>query len=125
MGDPGHRGIAVEVILALGRIGGWQAVQAIAGGKTKNPKLNEDINDALGVSKSPDAVAVLIQRSRSSETSAGVCDALLTLTHYGWCETPGQNQAEFWTKWWAEHQLTTSIYGDDECIVGHFVMPLP
>ncbi|MBZ5522382.1 MAG: hypothetical protein LAP21_09100 [Acidobacteriia bacterium] len=113
-----------EGITALGRIGGWRAVQALAGIQTKSGRLNESINDALGVSKSPAAVPVLIERYSRAGTRAGVCNALTTLTHYSWCANPRKDQVQYWKKWWAQHESTAYIYGDDDCNGAYEAKPL-
>ncbi len=112
---PQDAAIQEHAIRAMGRIGGWRAVQELARIQSDNDGLNEMINNVLAITRSGDAVPVLIERYGNATTQNGVCNALTTLTHLTWCGSGYKNQARHWKKFWRQHRAGIRIYGDDDC----------
>jgi hypothetical protein len=114
-----------DAILAMGRIGGWRGVAELVRVQSDDRSVNETINNALSMTRSPDAVSVLIERYRQGPTGDSVCGALATLTHLAWCKIPEEGRVQSWRRFWAQHGAETPIYGDDDCEGAFAPKPLP
>jgi hypothetical protein len=112
-------------IMAMGRIGGWRGVQELQRIQSNDASVNEAINTALSITRSADAVPVLIERYGQETTRDGVCDALATLTHRAWCAVLGDDPPRDWMELWGQHGASMRIYGDDDCSGALNPQPLP
>jgi hypothetical protein len=112
--------IRIFAALGLGRIGGKEAVRDLdAALQSPNPQFRANLALALGNTRDPDAIPVLIQLYADPRGSVqtGVCSALITLTHYQWCDWSGaaaETQVK-WRDWWRRHASQTPLYGADQC----------
>jgi hypothetical protein len=110
----------VFAALGLARIGGKEAVRDLASAlQSPNPQFRAALAEALGNTRDPDAIPVLIQLYADSQgpVQSSVCSALITLTHYQWCNGSG-NAAEIqvkWRDWWRRHASELPLYGAAQC----------
>jgi hypothetical protein len=118
---PGRSGarddrIRTFAILGIGRLGGEEAVKFLQS-VSHRPEIREAVTVALGNTRSPDAVPVLIGMYADEPVRNDVCGALQTLTHHQWCGSGGdvaETQAK-WRKWWSSHADRVTLYGADQC----------
>ncbi len=114
--------------LGLGRLGGEDAVKALQSAhQSPNPEVRVVIATALGNTNHAAAIPVLIGMY-SDEAAAvrnSVCNALMTLTHYRWCEGADSVTAAQakWRDWWRSHAFFMTLYGPGQC--PGFGVPLP
>jgi hypothetical protein len=105
--------------LGLGHIGGDQAVQYLEIAlRTAPPEARPDIATALGNTRSPLAVPVLIGMFGNNPARSEVCGALTTLTHRSWCDGTAADpaaQRRQWLRSWNENGSSTPIFGPDDC----------
>jgi hypothetical protein len=112
--------IRVFAALGLGRIGGKDAVKDLENAPpSPNPDVREAVAIALGNTKSPAAIPVLIgiYADQAGVVQNAVCLALVTLTHYQWCGGAGfanETQAR-WLGWWHVHAPQLLLYDADQC----------
>ena len=120
---PGHSSeledrIRDSAVLGIGRLGGDKAVHALASAQIlPSPEVRKSVALALGNTRSPAAVPVLINLYADEAARYDVCSALSTLTHYEWCDGAGttvQTQLR-WCKWWKSHGTHVQLYGPGEC----------
>lgn len=114
--------------LGLGRIGGKEAVEDLkAALQSPNPRVRAMATTALGNTKNPAAIPVLIGLYPYPEGSVGndVCAALMTLTHYRWCNGGGtaEETRVRWSEWWRRHATQLPLYGPDQCPVPGTSLP--
>ena len=111
----------------LGRLGGKDAVNALEGAlQSPNPRVRASVALALGNTRDPGAVPLLIAMYADRETGNDVCSALITLTHYQWCDGTGTvevTQAR-WRAWWQSHASQVPLYGTDQCPAFGAALPL-
>lgn len=88
-------GIRMSAVRGLGRVGGSKAVEVLAHFQTQDQRLEDELNYALGNSRSREAVPVLIERW-ALETQNSTCAALGELTHRSWCSGDGTNPVPRW-----------------------------
>jgi hypothetical protein len=107
--------------LGLGRIGGDSSAHALeAKSSNQSPRVRFAIAVALGNTRSPIAVPLLIQMYTDThpDVSYEVCGALRTLTHLNWCDgsdvSTSARQAR-WQSWWKANAARTVLYGTDDC----------
>jgi HEAT repeat protein len=127
---PGHSSplddrIRVFAVLGIGRIGRTEAVAALKSiPRNPNREVRSAVAQALGNTKSPAAVPVLIGMRKDLSVYDDVCWALATLTHRNWCESPLPDIPDSWPNWWRTHAAGMPIYGTDECPTVESLSPL-
>jgi hypothetical protein len=121
----------------LGRVGGERAVQALSNAPpSPNPYVRSAVVVALGNTKSREAVPALLQMYRDEGVRSAVCGALLTMTHYRWCDGSGDvdSKVRRWQQWWSSHGAGLRLHGPAECppfrailpsVDGPAVLPVP
>lgn len=118
---PGHSSalddrIRIFAALGIGRIGGNDAVAALQSAPSSpNTEVHSAIAEALGNTRSAAAIPVLIDM-RGDPSVHDVCQALATLTHYEWCNSPLAQTPNGWQNWWRTHGSRTPLYGIDQCL---------
>jgi hypothetical protein len=119
--------IRVPAVLGIGRLGGEDAVKALQSAPASpNPEVRQTVALALGNTRSPAAVPILIEMYSDEPVRNDVCGALATLTHYQWCDGGGsvtETQAK-WKEWWGSHASRLRLYGIDECAALATLLPL-
>ena len=84
-----------------------------------DPELRAMVAVALGNTRDPAAIPVLIQMYSDQEGSVrkNICSALVTLTHYQWCDGSGNvdKLQVRWHEWWQRHASQLPLYGTDQC----------
>jgi hypothetical protein len=118
--------VRVYAAWGLGRVGGDQAVQALIGApKSPNQEVRFAVVVALGNTRSRSAVPALIRMYEDPEARGAVCGALLTITHYRWCDGAGEvdSTVKHWQRWWTDHGAGLPLYGPDECPPFRAVLP--
>lgn len=113
-------GIRYMAAVGVGRIGGANAVKALADASQKmEPAGRHVVAKALGITRDASAVPVLIRLYEDGDnvTRDSVCGALQTLTHYQWCDGSGNvpRQVATWKRWWQRNAANVRIYGTDAC----------
>ena len=125
--SPLDDGIREFAVLGIGRLGGEDAVKVLQSvPPSPNPEVRQTVAVALGNTRSPAAVPVLIRMYADEPVRNDVCGAFATLTHYQWCGGGGsftETQAR-WRKWWHGHASRLSLYGMDACAASGALLPL-
>jgi len=129
---PGHSStlddeIHIWAILGIGRIGGEQAVKILESlPPSPNPRVRNVLVAALGNTRSPAAVPVLIGMYADESLHDDVCGALAILTHRQWClGFPEVTETQTkWRTWWRTHGSDLPLYGNDECAPSGTLLPL-
>jgi hypothetical protein len=106
--------------LGLGRIGGKDALKSLESApQSPNPDVRAAVATALGNTKDSGAVPVLIEMysDQSGSVQSAVCSALITLTHYQWCDGSGaaEELQDRWRAWWRSHTSQLPLYDSDQC----------
>lgn len=120
-GDPLDDEIYRLAVLGLGRAGGIDAVNALRTAlHGADPDLQGTVVIALGNSKHPSAIPVLIEiyHHQSGLVRDNVCSALMTLTHNRWCDDSLGDSEETvtkWRHWWESHGAQVPLYDSNHC----------
>jgi len=93
-----------DAALGIGMIGGEAAVEALRDApRSPDPLVADAVLEALGNTRSKSAIPILIERAEGQKgyVNNDVCNALITLTHLGWCGGVGLEETQKkWRTWW-------------------------
>lgn len=128
---PGHSSafddaIRISAALGIGRLGGAGAVEILRSAPhSPNAEVRGAVAEALGNTRSPSAVPILIAMYSDDSVQDRVCWALATLTHYQWCDGSGKTTEtqRKWRKWWRRHASGLTLYGMDQCVAPGALLP--
>jgi hypothetical protein len=108
-----------DAALGIGMIGGEAAVEALrAAPRSPDPLVAGAVLEALGNTRSKSAIPILIERAEGQKgyVSNDVCNALITLTHLGWCGGVGLEETQKkWRTWWGMNAKDVRVYSPDDC----------
>ena len=108
-----------DAALGIGMIGGEAAVEALRDApRSPDPLVAGAVLLALGNTQSKSAIPILIERAEGQKgyVSNDVCDALIALTHLGWCGGVGLEETQKkWRTWWAANAKDVRVYSPDDC----------
>jgi hypothetical protein len=111
--------ISRDAALGIGMIGGEAAVEALRDApRSPDPVVAGAVLEALGNTRSKSAIPILIERAEGQKgyVSNDVCNALITLTHLGWCGGVGLEVTQKkWRTWWGANAKDVRVYGPDDC----------
>jgi hypothetical protein len=108
-----------DAALGIGMIGGEAAVEALRDApRIPDPLVAGAVLEALGNTRSKSAIPILIERAEGQKgyVSNDVCNALMTLTHLGWCGGVGLEETQKkWRTWWGANAKDVRVYSSDDC----------
>jgi hypothetical protein len=108
-----------DAALGIGMIGGEAAVETLRDApRSPDPLVAGAMLEALGNTRSNSAIPILIERAEGQRgyVSNDVCNALITLTHLGWCGGVGLEETQKkWRAWWGANAKDVRIYSPDDC----------
>ena len=108
-----------DAALGIGMIGGEPAVEALRDATpSPDPLVAGAVLEALGNTRSKSAIPILIERAEGQKgyVNNDVCNALITLTHLGWCGGVGLEETqEKWRTWWGANANDVRVYSPDDC----------
>ena len=114
-------------ILGLGRLGSDDAVKALQSHRASpNPDIRRSVALALGNTRSPAAVPILIEMYSDEAARNDACLSLATLRHDPWCDgadTTAETQS-MWRDWWRTHGSRSTLFGRDQCLPLDRLVPL-
>jgi hypothetical protein len=119
--------VQVFSILGIGRLGGEAAVQILrTAPASPKQEVRQAAATALGNTRSPAAVPILITWYSDESVRNEICWALATLTHYQWCDGSGTvlELKNRWRRWWRTHGSRIRLYGMDDCPAPGSLRPL-
>jgi len=128
---PGHSSalddaIRISAALGIGGLGGERAVEILRSAPfSPNAEVRGAVVEALGNTRSPAAVPILIGMYSDDLVRDRVCGALATLTHYQWCDGSGKTTETQtrWREWWRRHASGLTLYGTDQCAAPGALLP--
>jgi HEAT repeat protein len=108
-----------DAALGIGMIGGEAAVEALRdAARSPDPLVTGAVLLALGNTQSKSAIPILIERAEGQKgyVSNDVCNALIALTHLGWCGGVGLEETQKkWRMWWVANAKDVRVYSPDDC----------
>jgi hypothetical protein len=108
-----------DAALGIGMIGGDVSVETLRDAPpSPDPLVAGAVILALGNTQSKSAIPILIERAEGQKgyVSNDVCNALMTLTHLGWCGGVGLEETQKkWRMWWAANARNVRVYSPDDC----------